>query len=282
MEKNLKVLQSKILEILVYFDNFCKKNNIIYYLMGGSALGAIRHKGFIPWDDDCDVFMTYDNYVKLIDLMRNKCDERFYFQVENCKEFPYYFCKLKMNNTTFFEDYRYKEGRHYGIFIDIMCLNYVSNNLFNRKMQYYAAGLLKSKALYLNEYKTDSLKKKILIFISCILVNKITKKPLLWFVRKNNKKKSSYLGHYFGRAPFKSSVYSIEWFKSQKFVLFEDVILPVCCGVESYLSCRYGNKYMEIPNQQTKDKYKSHSLYWNTNEDFQKFIKDGKIVVEKN
>ena len=57
MNVDIKDFQYKILEIAFYFDEFCKKYDIEYYLMGGSALGAVRHHGFIPWDDDFDVFM---------------------------------------------------------------------------------------------------------------------------------------------------------------------------------------------------------------------------------
>ena len=53
-KKELKLLHNKIIEIAEYFDTFCNENNIRYYLMGGTALGAIRHKGFIPCDDDID------------------------------------------------------------------------------------------------------------------------------------------------------------------------------------------------------------------------------------
>ena len=68
-------LQNKILEIMVYIDAFCRSHEISYFLMGGSALGAVRHGGFIPWDDDLDIFMDYKNYKKFIELFDKEHDD---------------------------------------------------------------------------------------------------------------------------------------------------------------------------------------------------------------
>lgn len=79
-------LQLKILEIVKVIDKICIDNNIEYYLIYGSVLGAVRHKGFIPWDDDFDIGMTYENYIKFQEV----CDE----QLDNEK---YFYKDLKMN-----------------------------------------------------------------------------------------------------------------------------------------------------------------------------------------
>ena len=74
-------LQDRILEICVYIDQFCQEHDIVYSLMGGSALGAKRHGGFIPWDDDLDIFMTPDNYEKFRKAFMEEGDkQRFYLQ----------------------------------------------------------------------------------------------------------------------------------------------------------------------------------------------------------
>ena len=69
-DKTLKKLQSVETEILVAFDKFCTEHDIKYSLYAGTALGAVRHGGFIPWDDDIDVCMSRDNYEKFLKVYR--------------------------------------------------------------------------------------------------------------------------------------------------------------------------------------------------------------------
>ena len=81
MENNiLKQLQKVELEILKDFHDFCIKNNIKYSLYAGTALGAVRHKGFIPWDDDVDVVMTPENYSKFVKCWYDNPINGYYFQ----------------------------------------------------------------------------------------------------------------------------------------------------------------------------------------------------------
>ena len=71
-EQNLNLLQQQLLNILKWFHIFCEENNLKYYALGGTMLGAVRHKGFIPWDDDIDVGMPREDYNKFINLTKNK------------------------------------------------------------------------------------------------------------------------------------------------------------------------------------------------------------------
>ena len=88
--------QKKIMvEILEYFDKVCRENNINYSLIGGSLIGAIRHKGIIPWDDDIDVILTRENYLKIISLLEKENDNRFKILTQNtCNDYSFPFPKL--------------------------------------------------------------------------------------------------------------------------------------------------------------------------------------------
>ena len=80
LEKDYKRrLQLKILNIVKDIDKLCQDNDIDYYILYGSALGAIRHKGFIPWDDDFDIGMTYDNYIRFLDICEKQLDKNKYY-----------------------------------------------------------------------------------------------------------------------------------------------------------------------------------------------------------
>ena len=162
-------LQRKILDIVSYLDSFCQENGIKYYLMGGSALGAMRHHGFIPWDDDLDVFMTYHNYMKFVEIAKKRLDTiHYYLQEENTKEWPMFFTKLRMNGTTFIEKDTMTRQMHKGVFVDIMCLNNVSNNCLYRYFQYLSARLLTAQTLSVRGYQAKGIK-KLAIMVSAII-----------------------------------------------------------------------------------------------------------------
>ncbi len=274
--KEIKQLQPKILEIALYFDDFCKKNNLTYYLMGGSALGAVRHSGFIPWDDDFDVFMDYHNYSRFINLIDDKIDKKnFYFQAEGSNEWPLYFSKIRMNDTTYIEkDLTQKKNMHHGIYIDIMCLNNTSQNKFLRYVQYLSARLLSAKALTKQNYQTSSIIKKIILFISKYFISLRTENFLLNNVRRFNNQDTMLVGHFFGRAPFKKTSFKKAYLGKQKYVKFENSFLPVPCKVEKYLKVRYGSNFMEIPSMKERNKYPSHAFIVDIKKSYKEYIED--------
>ena len=119
-------LQIKLLSMLDTFHKICIENNLSYYVVGGTALGAIRHKGFIPWDDDIDVGMPRDDYEKFKNLAKTLYLSEYEFEFSGKKDFTYTYGKMYDTTTTLIENNRYRICR--GIFIDIFPIDGLGND----------------------------------------------------------------------------------------------------------------------------------------------------------
>ncbi|MEZ9042789.1 MULTISPECIES: phosphorylcholine transferase LicD [unclassified Vibrio] len=273
MKSDLVELQDNILYIAKYFDQLCRENDIQYFLLGGTALGAARHGGFIPWDDDFDVCMKHKDYVRFCEIAKNKLDtEVFYFQEGNTKEWPLYFSKIRMNNTTYIEEDVRGREMHHGIYIDIMCLNNTFSNKFLRYTQYLSAKLLSASALHRRGFITDSKMKKIVMkFVGPLVVSPV-RKVLLGYVQiLNRKQDDSYLlSHFFGRAKFNNTSIKSKWAKFGRRVKFSSAEFSIMTDNEKYLSLRFGNSYMELPSESVKAQYPSHCSEYKVAEQFKK------------
>ena len=129
----LRQLQLTMLETLKVFDEFCRKHDIKYSLYAGSLLGAIRHKGFIPWDDDLDVCMSRAEYDRFISLWEQEMPEGYILQnKENTPAFWQSFSKIRKDHTTFLQEQREAGKYHTGIFLDVFPLDRMPNGRFNQ------------------------------------------------------------------------------------------------------------------------------------------------------
>lgn len=267
----LIVLQNKILEIAKYIDDLCNEYDIKYNLMGGSALGAIRHKGFIPWDDDLDIFMTPDNYNKFRDIFINNGNHRkFYLQelgkIGNYVTTP----KLRMNNTTFIEESLKNWDIHHGVYVDIFILHTSPNNIIKRYHQYFWAKYIVVKALSLKGYDRKKGLMGIILKITRLLPTHFLHKYALRQVYKYNNKNSQYYCNFLGRARFKRGLYSREWFEESIYTDFERIKLRVPIGVYDFLEKRFGD-YLKFPSED-QIKLQQHAWKWDVKVSFQNYL----------
>lgn len=137
MSENVDIedIHNALLEILIDFDRICRKHNLTYYMLGGTLLGAVRHHGFIPWDDDIDVGMPRADYERFIRLPQIEFPQR--LQVWNLhkapKKYMFNFSKLVDIETSMIPI----ENPNYtiGVFLDIFPIDGTSKYVFFRKMQ---------------------------------------------------------------------------------------------------------------------------------------------------
>lgn len=269
MECTIKELQAKLLEMIVDFDKFCQDNNIRYTLCGGNVLGAVRHKGFIPWDDDIDVYLTRENYDKLLNTFQN--NEKYYLQKE-FSEYPMHFSKLRLNNTTFLENIPYTrkcKNIHQGMFIDIFPIDKVSNNKFKTKMQIFIANIVIAQSLYLRGYSKKTLQRKVVSTLCFIL--RPFRKLMIKYVKSYNK-----LTENFRYCDIYGSIKKV-FFDPNDFdgdlpkLPYENIELPVMNNYIDYLIHNYDENFMTLPSEKEREAH-IHAKYVNLNESYEKYI----------
>ena len=252
----LKIVQ---LELLKNFIQVCSKHNLQYYMVGGSCLGAVRHKGFIPWDDDIDVGMPRKDYEQFLKIAQNELAQNVFVQTfETDRQFPMNFAKLRDSNTTFVETGLKNLNINHGVYIDIFPLDSAPagrialNIHFIRKKLY---DLRITKAYYLKRYdKTDkeyysmaNIVKRTATAFSCLLspdLNRTVQKRQLLY-KKYNGKNTGLIANY-GGAWEKREVMPLAYFGKGSKGVFEgtEVILPQ--DYDAYLTSLYGD-YMTPP-----------------------------------
>ena len=132
MDELLRQVQMAMLDSLMYFDKICRKYDIKYSLHGGTLLGAIRHKGFIPWDDDLDVIMPRSEYNRFMSAWYNEKHEGFFLQTKETEEdYTRSFAKIRKEHTTFLQHSENPSKIHTGVFIDVFPSDRIPNGKIN-------------------------------------------------------------------------------------------------------------------------------------------------------
>ena len=258
MAHNLTPLQAKLLEMFKWFHKFCEQHNLRYYALGGTILGAVRHKGFIPWDDDIDVAMPRKDYKRLQQLLQDQ-KGRYILEYPGLKEdYIYPFSKLYDTTTTLIEDKRIPIKR--GIFLDIFPLDGIADTCSKAKRHYKIIEIF-STMLYARTLSTKKKRgfiKTIIIGIGHLIPNFILdNKKLLIFIdtlcQKYDFDKELYGGNLVGAWHFKEimprSIMGVP-----KLYQFEDMQVYGAQDYDGYLTHLYKN-WRQLP---PKEKQVTH------------------------
>ena len=134
-EEDLLALQRTLLEILEDIDSVCKRENIQYYLIAGTLLGAVRDKGFIPWDDDLDIAMPREDYDRFVENAAQWLGDKYYFQnYISDKKYFIPFSKVRLNGSVFKEKALANLDIHHGVYVDVFPIDSVSENRAMRRL----------------------------------------------------------------------------------------------------------------------------------------------------
>lgn len=244
-KSEINELQKIQLSMLKDFDAVCQKHRISYQLFSGTALGAVRHKGFIPWDDDIDVVMLREDYERFFDSASKELDSnKYYVQREFSEHWPMFFSKLRLNGTTYIEKYHSHDARiHQGIYIDIFPCDNLSDNRLMQKLQYIASKIVIAKSLYARGYETNSTVKKCFMQFCRILPTEPFKRLC---IRRNDSSSLKVHTFFGGGKKFERSIFFREWFEQSVKMRFEDSEFPVSAHYDEMLRVMYGD-YMVMP-----------------------------------
>ena len=253
-KKTLKELHDTELEILKEIHRVCKKLNIKYFLMGGTLLGAVRHNGFIPWDDDLDIGMTREDYnIFIRDGVKEIKDDYFIHCRETDSEYWLPFVKVRKNNTTFLETLlKDAKVNHNGIFVDVFPIDYANKLYF---INYFRAFVVKSiedvvlvkkKIVLLSNSRHPKLN-RILMLFNIDLLYKIQDFFSVFIGRKKRNKMLCLVGAYH----IKKDIYMYDDMFPLVEMKFEGFSSYSFKNFDKYLTNLYGD-YMKLPKKEDR------------------------------
>ncbi len=262
-------LKSCLLEIFEDVQKVCNKYNLTLMVCGGTALGAVRHGGFIPWDDDLDVMMPRRDYNKFLDIFENELSQNYYLYAPNTKHgATNTFAKVMKKNTTMLDLYNAFNEYKKGIYIDIFPIEYVPNNLLLRRIKGFVcdvfAYLSVSTRMYkdqnelmwnyvsgnrrsLNNYRMRLFLGAIFSFCSYERWYDLYDK----FVQSN---KSRYCTIPTGRKHYSGETLKAEVYFPPSEGIFEGIKVMLPNNPDAYLKNLYGD-YMQIPPLEKRERH---------------------------
>ena len=253
-KEQLKEIQKIEYEALIAINQICEKNNLKVYLRGGSVLGAVKYRGFVPWDDDIDIVLPREDYLKLIELMTEQFDNRFQFiSYQKVKNAHCYFPRVLLKEEIRKEKGFPKNNERGLVLIDVLPLDGIPNGKISKKLfiiKVYMYRLLAS--LWTIDVKDTvsmhgSKKDKILKMLHSLKIHHFYKQDTIY--KKLDKLYGKYI---FGKtneaavlssSKLKKEIVPTEWWGNGTFMPFNELKIRVPYDYDKYLKQLFGNNY---------------------------------------
>ena len=251
-QATLQEHQQALYCLLNEFDRVCKGIGVTYFLFAGTLLGAVRHNGFIPWDDDLDVLMLREDYRRFMrEAPRVLEKNRFFLQEEFSEHFPMFFSKLRINGTTCLEKYFPKDPLvHQGVYMDIFPCDNAYNSKAGRFFQFLCSKVVIAKGLDAEGYVTSSKLKKLVMVLCRCLPRKVFHR-----VVRGPEVRGEYLHCFLGGASkYTKSVFPSEFLEGSMGMQFEDGVFSVPENYDKLLKTLYGDYWVLPPEEERKCK----------------------------
>lgn len=266
----LRELQLKQMDMLVYFRNFCEKNNLTFYLIGGSLIGALRNGGFVPWDDDIDVMLPRPDYERLSKLWKEQeSNERFELLRTDDKIFTgNIFTTLTDKNYTLVKANQTERDIPHGLVMDIFPLDSAPDNPLRRTIQLFWTmiySLFLAQIVPENHGGIVGLGSRVLLGI--FKDDKIRRKIWQYAEKQISKYKfedNKYVTELCSGPKWMIPKYPKEIYKGVTYVTFEGERMPCMSGYDKYLTMVFGNYMQPPPKEEQRPHHEIAYLDLNT------------------
>ncbi len=268
--KTLKAVQTIELEIFEKFIEICEKNHLTYFAFGGTGIGALRHKGFIPWDDDIDVALPRKDYEKFLEIAAKEYSDEFYIlNAETDSNYPLATTRWCKKGTTFWEEALKTVPCKFGVFLDVYAFDDCPKDEKQFKRQAWSTWFW-GKLMILRSLGNPVLPmsgwKAKLITAICTVAHYVLKLFCIspkWLYKNLKKNAIRYAGSNSGKVaymcdtnPFTNTLTNDQIYPLRK-VPFEHLEINIPNKMEEMLTVTYGD-FMQLP---PIEKRKNHFPY---------------------
>jgi lipopolysaccharide cholinephosphotransferase len=259
----IRKVQLHQIKMMSELQQLFTNEKLVYFAIGGTALGAVRHKGFIPWDDDIDIAMPRQDYERFITLQHKLPSHLFIQNFHTDKEYWLHFAKVRDKSTLFIENSRKNQNINHGIFIDIFPWDNIMNSSDIKNEVKIMSH--KFRRISMSNYKRKNIFRKLKTKYYQWLYRDHDQDSLFKKIEETYTKYNHIDTGVIGNASFNDAIKISDLYPLNT-AKFESLELPIPKNIDVYLNHKYGD-YMKIPPENERNGHKPIKIQFNSNDE---------------